>query len=70
MRFRACAITTTLAVTGLAHLGIRVRGSAALKRSAQLEPLTSPSWQRPQAGALSLKFPLPRQAVSLVTLRW
>jgi len=43
---------------------------AALKRSAQLEPLTSPSWQRPQAGALSLKFPLPRQAVSLVTLRW
>ena len=43
---------------------------AELKRSAQLEPLTSPSWQRPQAGALSLKFPLPRQAVSLVTLRW
>ena len=30
----------------------------------------SPSWQRPQAGALALKFPLPRQAVSLVTLRW
>ncbi len=43
---------------------------AALKRSAQLEPLTSPCWQRPQAGVLSLKFPLPRQAVSLVTLRW
>jgi xylan 1,4-beta-xylosidase len=42
---------------------------AALKRSAQLEAITSPCWQRPQAGALSLKFPLPRQAVSLVTLR-
>ena len=43
---------------------------AALKRSAQLEAITSPCWQRPVAGALSLKFPLPRQAVSLVTLRW
>ena len=43
---------------------------AALKRSAQLRAITSPCWQRPQAGALSLKFPLPRQAVSLVTLRW
>ena len=43
---------------------------AALKRSAQLEAITSPCWQRPGAGALSLKFPLPRQAVSLVTLRW
>ncbi|HMF38187.1 MAG TPA: hypothetical protein VKF17_16195 [Isosphaeraceae bacterium] len=43
---------------------------AALKRSAQLEAITSPGWQRPGAGALSLKFPLPRQAASLVTLRW
>ena len=43
---------------------------AALKRSAQLELLKSPSWQRPQAGTLTLQFPLPRQAVSLVTLRW
>ena len=43
---------------------------AALKRSAQLEAITSPCWQRPGAGALSLKFPLPRQAVSLVMPRW
>jgi len=47
-----------------------VAGFPALKRSAQLEAITSPCRQRPQAGALSLKFPLPRQAVSLVTLRW
>jgi xylan 1,4-beta-xylosidase len=42
----------------------------ALKRSAQLKLFTSPEWRRPEAGKLELKFPLPRQAVSLVTLRW
>ena len=40
------------------------------KRSAQLKLLTSPEWRRTEAGKLELKFPLPRQAVSLVTLRW
>ncbi|MGO8901007.1 MAG: hypothetical protein ACLQU5_22030 [Isosphaeraceae bacterium] len=47
-----------------------VAGFPELKRSAQLEAITSPCRQRPQAGALSLNFPLPRQAVSLVTPRW
>ena len=41
---------------------------SALKRSAQLKLLTSPEWRRTEAGKLELKFPLPRQAVSLVTL--
>ena len=44
---------------------------AALKRSAQLEAAhVSLLASVPQAGALSLKFTLPRQAVSLVALRW
>ena len=43
---------------------------AALKRSAQLEAMGSPRWHRLQAGAISLRFALPRQAVSLITLRW
>ncbi len=43
---------------------------SALKQSAQLKLLTSPEWRRTEAGKLELKFPLPRQAVSLVTLRW
>jgi xylan 1,4-beta-xylosidase len=43
---------------------------AALKRSAQLETLGSPRWQTMQSGAIGLHFSLPRQAVSLVTLRW
>jgi xylan 1,4-beta-xylosidase len=42
----------------------------ALKRSSNLEAIESPRWQRPQNGALSLHFNLPRQAVSLVTLQW
>ena len=43
---------------------------AALERSARLETIASPRWHRLKAGALSLGFALPRQAVSLVTLRW
>ena len=41
-----------------------------LKQSAQLGALCSPCWRRTEAGELSLKFSLPRQAVSLVVLRW
>jgi xylan 1,4-beta-xylosidase len=43
---------------------------AALKRSAQLETITSPQWRRLQDGRLVLRFALPRQAVSLVTFQW
>jgi hypothetical protein len=43
---------------------------AALERSAGLETLGSPDWRKAKGGALTLHFPLPRQAVSLVALRW
>ena len=43
---------------------------ALLKRSAGLEPFSSPVWRRLKSGMLLEHFPLPRQAVSLVILRW
>jgi xylan 1,4-beta-xylosidase len=42
----------------------------ALRRASRLETLGSSEWARVEAGTLTLRFPLPRQAVSLVTLRW
>jgi xylan 1,4-beta-xylosidase len=43
---------------------------AGLKRSAQLQTISSPRWLRLRGGTLVLQFALPRQAVSLLTLRW
>jgi len=42
----------------------------ALERAAQLALFTSPEWVRPSAGTLKLRFPLPRQGVSLVQFSW
>nr|MBA3304013.1 beta-xylosidase [Acidimicrobiia bacterium] len=41
---------------------------ADLERSAELAPLGSPRWVRPEGGTLTLRFALPRQAVSLLIL--
>jgi xylan 1,4-beta-xylosidase len=41
---------------------------AELERASNLAFLTSPEWLRPQSGKLTLKFSLPRQAVSLLVL--
>ena len=41
---------------------------AELERSSNLALLGSPEWVRPANGELALRFPLPRQAVSLVVL--
>jgi xylan 1,4-beta-xylosidase len=41
---------------------------AGLERASQLALLTSPEWVRPERGTLTLKFSLPRQAVSLLVL--
>ena len=41
---------------------------AELERSAELAPLGSPRWVRPEGGRLVLRFPLPRQGVSLLVL--
>ncbi|MDE3180207.1 MAG: beta-xylosidase, partial [Acidobacteriota bacterium] len=43
---------------------------ARLKDAGQLHLLASPSWRRPKNGALSLRFELPRQAVSLLRISW
>ncbi len=43
---------------------------ATLNRSAQLDAIANPRWQRAEAGVLALKFSLPRQAVSLIAVRW
>jgi xylan 1,4-beta-xylosidase len=42
----------------------------ALKRAARLEPVGSPQWRRASGNTLSFRLSLPRQAVSLITLRW
>ena len=39
-----------------------------LERSSNLALLGSPEWVRPANGALTVRFALPRQAVSLVVL--
>ena len=41
---------------------------AELERSSNLALLRSPEWVRPAKGELTLRFTLPRQAVSLVVL--
>jgi xylan 1,4-beta-xylosidase len=41
---------------------------AELERASNLAILTSPEWMRPKGGKLTLKFNLPRQAVSLLVL--
>jgi xylan 1,4-beta-xylosidase len=41
---------------------------ADLERSSNLALLTSPEWVRPEGGALTLRFSLPRQSVSLLVL--
>jgi len=41
---------------------------AALERASDLALLGSPEWVRPQGGEFKLRFPLPRQAVSLIVL--
>jgi xylan 1,4-beta-xylosidase len=43
---------------------------AELERASALTLLNSPVWRRPESGRLTLRFDLPRQAVSLVVLRW
>jgi xylan 1,4-beta-xylosidase len=42
----------------------------ALYRTSGLAPVCSPHWQRPRNDTLRLDLSLPRQAVSLITLRW
>ncbi len=42
----------------------------ALQAAGQLQLLESPFWQTIEAGALRLKFPLPRQGLSLIRLSW
>lgn len=44
--------------------------AAQLEASSQLQLLASPSWHTPTSGTLTLTFPLPRQAVSLLELTW
>lgn len=41
-----------------------------LEQSGQLQLLSSPRWQDVENGSVNLKFPLPRQGVSLVKLEW
>ena len=41
-----------------------------LEKAGQLALFTSPKWISPSDGSVLLEFELPRQAVSLVTLRW
>jgi xylan 1,4-beta-xylosidase len=41
---------------------------AELERASNLTLLTSPEWVRPESGKVTLKFSLPRQAVSLLVL--
>jgi len=43
---------------------------AALEAAGQLQLLGSPAWLPVSDGKLELSFPLPRQSVSLVTIRW
>jgi xylan 1,4-beta-xylosidase len=41
-----------------------------LESAGQLQLLTSPEWVAPENGAVSLRFDLPRQAVSLIRMTW
>jgi xylan 1,4-beta-xylosidase len=43
---------------------------AALESAGQLAMFTSPAWVAPKNGTVEWKFPLPRQAVSLVQVSW
>jgi xylan 1,4-beta-xylosidase len=43
---------------------------AALEAAGQLQLLASPEWMAVQEGKVQLAFSLPRQAVSLLTIRW
>jgi xylan 1,4-beta-xylosidase len=43
---------------------------ATLERSSDLSLIESPRWVRSDAGQLKIRYTLPRQAVSLVVLRW
>ena len=43
---------------------------AALERAGQLQLLESPAWMTVDGGKLQLAFALPRQSVSLLTVRW
>ena len=43
---------------------------ARLEAAGNLELLNSPSWEPTEAGAATIQFSLPRQAVSLVQLSW
>jgi xylan 1,4-beta-xylosidase len=43
---------------------------AELEKSGQLALLTSPQWLRAKDGKLTLRFSLPRQAVSLIVFTW
>ena len=82
MRFRSCAITTTLAAALSAGRGQTAEPAVTITLDAsrtggQLRPawrffggdhvsLLAAAWSR----RLSLKFPLARRAVSMITLRW
>ena len=44
------------------------RAVCRLERSSHLALLASPEWVRPESGKLTLRFALPRQAVSLLVL--
>jgi xylan 1,4-beta-xylosidase len=41
-----------------------------LEKAGQLALYTSPMWVSPSEGRILVEFELPRQAVSLVVLRW
>jgi len=43
---------------------------AKLEQSSNLALLAAPEWVRPKDGKATLRFPLPRQAVSLLVLDW
>jgi len=43
---------------------------AELEAAGQLALLGSPEWLSASQGTLSLTFPLPRQAVSLIRITW
>ncbi len=53
---------------GLAAASRRRSSMAELERASDLALLGSPEWVRPEGGKLTLRFTLPRQAVSLLVL--
>jgi xylan 1,4-beta-xylosidase len=44
--------------------------TAALEDAGQLQFLHSPEWLPVKDGKLEMAFPMPRQSVSLLTIRW